>query len=80
MDDKKKAFVALLVGKKAKPSEEPMKDDMPMDDSKEPLKAAASDLINAIHSHDTEGVMEALETAFKACDAIPHEEGLHEDE
>jgi hypothetical protein len=59
-DSKKTAalIVAKLAGKKDEPEAE-----LEMSD----LEAAAQELIEAVHSKDSAGVVEALEAAFMAC-------------
>lgn len=39
------------------------------------LQSIAGDLIAAVHSKDAKAVAAALEAAFYACDAEPHDEG-----
>lgn len=41
------------------------------------LRAAAKDLMAAIHSNDSEKLMHALKAAFEILDSQPHEEGPH---
>lgn len=47
------------------------------DDEIAPLRAAAEDLIRAVHDKDVAAVAEALESAFEICDSMPHVEGEH---
>jgi hypothetical protein len=52
--------------------------DKPEGVSKEtPLQTIASELIEAIHSHDTEAVISCLKAVFTHLEALPHEEGEH---
>lgn len=40
----------------------------------EAIAACATDLINAVHAKDTQGVADALYDAFEIMDSMPHEE------
>lgn len=44
------------------------------------VKAAAVDLIRAMHAKDEDGVAMALKAAFEILDSQPHEEGEHTNE
>lgn len=41
------------------------------------LKAAAADLIRAVHAKDEDGTVSALRAAFELLEMEPHEEGEH---
>ena len=76
MAEKKPMGLALLLAGKPGMDDEKKPMDSGDDDSKAPLEAAASDLIDAVKSGDTSGVMDALEAAFMFLDAQqPHDEG-----
>lgn len=81
-DDKNKKFAIALLSKKplftARPKEGvgievDDKEDGSYD--REPLLAAAKDLIEAVKKGDEGMVADALETAFMACEMAPHKEG-----
>lgn len=55
-------------------SDNPNKDE---DMHGEGIKAAAKDLILAVHSHDDAKVASALRAAFELLDSEPHAEGPH---
>jgi hypothetical protein len=44
------------------------------------VKAAAADLIRAMHAKDEDGVAMALKAAFEILDSMPHDEGEHTNE
>lgn len=44
------------------------------------LESKASQILEAIRSNDPKGLAAALKAAFMVCDAMPHDEGPHEDE
>jgi hypothetical protein len=41
------------------------------------VKAAAADLIRAVHAKDESAVASALKAAFEILDSMPHDEGEH---
>lgn len=43
------------------------------------LEAAAEDVLRAVDSRSVIDLAKALHNAFQICDAMPHEEGEHED-
>lgn len=49
-------------------------------DGMEGVRAAAADLIKAVHMRDEAGVAEAIRAAFDILDSMPHVEGEHLDE
>lgn len=44
------------------------------------VRAAAADLIRAVHAKDEEGVAMAIKSAFEILDSMPHDEGEHTNE
>lgn len=44
------------------------------------VRAAAADLIKAIHNRDERAAAEALRAAFEILEAMPHSEGPHTNE
>ncbi len=56
-----------------KPDKEPEHEDNGME-------ACASDLIKAVHSHDTKGAVEAIKAMFAIMESEPHQEGPHTEE
>ncbi len=46
--------------------------------AQEAIRAAAQDLIHAVHSQDVKMVAEALQSAFSILDSLPHQEADHE--
>jgi hypothetical protein len=46
----------------------------------EELDAIAMDLMDAINSKSVMGIKDALKAFFYQCDAMPHQEGEHEEE
>ncbi len=47
------------------------------DESDHAIEAAASDLIDAVHSKDIKRTADAIKAAFEICESQPHEEGEH---
>jgi hypothetical protein len=68
---KKNSGQAGLIVKEREPDSD--NKEMATDD----LAEISQDLINAVHAHDKQGVMDALSAAFACLDAQPHEEGEH---
>lgn len=47
-----------------------------MDDSLEGLHAAAEDILNAVESKDSSGLVSALHSFYELCQSQPEEEGM----
>ena len=46
----------------------------------EAIESCARDLLRAIHAQDIKKMAEALYSAFEIADALPHQEGPHEND
>lgn len=56
------------------PDEQPEQQDQ--DDPSAAIKACSKALIAAIHSHNEQGVADALSDAFEILESMPHEESV----
>ncbi len=66
----------ILKNRQSTGSTSPVVDQKP--DHEVHIEACAKDLINAVHSKDTNGVAEALKSAFEAMLSAPDEEETNE--
>lgn len=73
LKDKERAQPGLIVKTRA-----PDEDKQPEEsEESEAIKAAANELIRAVHARDAKAVAAALKDAFTILDAEPHIEGEH---
>lgn len=69
----KKPGLAIILGS-------PAKEELEGSSDPELAKDLAADVLSAIKSGKASSLADALHAFFKYCDAMPHEEGEHEEE
>ena len=52
-------------------------DEKTQEDQEYSIEDCAQDLINAVHAHDKDGVVQAMRDIFENLEKAPHEEGPH---
>lgn len=68
----KKKYINAILG--------PREEDKKPEEDESPLHAIADELIGYIHSHDVEGVVTCLKSAFAHMESEPHEEATDQED